>query len=171
MKLWRDSRWTKRNTTANKQWNSGRSRTAHRTTPRGKACSRTLLRASRWPLHSIKARATSAKHPSIWEDTMGSYEFRTLSHGKTIWTVEHYCQNNRDALDQAAKAVKEFEVTVWHDDHLVTGECDATLHTAFNSHSIYSRSSSAPTKLRRFSARPLSAAIIRFQRLHSRSGQ
>jgi hypothetical protein len=50
---------------------------------------------------------------------VGFYEFRTLSHGKTIWTVEHFCQDDNDALDQAAKSAKEFEITVWHDGQRV----------------------------------------------------
>jgi hypothetical protein len=34
---------------------------------------------------------------------MTRYEFRTVSHGKTIWTVEHYCLNDAEALDQPKK--------------------------------------------------------------------
>jgi hypothetical protein len=48
---------------------------------------------------------------------MGLYEFRTISHGKTIRTVEHYCEDNSDALKRAAKSVGEFEITVWQHGH------------------------------------------------------
>jgi hypothetical protein len=51
---------------------------------------------------------------------MTLYEFRTISRGKTIWTAEHYCLTDLAALDQAARAAKEFEVRVWQDGHRVT---------------------------------------------------
>ena len=50
---------------------------------------------------------------------MTPYEFRTVSHGKTIWTAEHYCRTDLDALERAAKSVREFEVSVWHDGHRI----------------------------------------------------
>ena len=50
---------------------------------------------------------------------MTPYEFRTVSHGKTIWTAEHYCLSDLDALDEAAKSVKTFEVRVWKDGHRI----------------------------------------------------
>ena len=35
---------------------------------------------------------------------MTRYEFRTVSRGKIIWTVEHYCLNDAEALDHAENA-------------------------------------------------------------------
>jgi hypothetical protein len=51
---------------------------------------------------------------------MSPYEFRTISDGKTIWTAEHHCQSDLDALDQAARLTKEFEVSVWQNGHQVS---------------------------------------------------
>jgi hypothetical protein len=44
---------------------------------------------------------------------MTPYEFRTISHGKTIWTSEHYCLNDAEALDHAKNANGFFETQVW----------------------------------------------------------
>ena len=54
----------------------------------------------------------------LWkrEDAMAPYEFRTVSHGKTIWTVEHYCHDDAEALDRAEKANEVFETQVWKSD-------------------------------------------------------
>jgi hypothetical protein len=47
---------------------------------------------------------------------MTPYEFRTVSQGKTIWTVEHYCRNDAEALDAAENANGFFEIQVWKSD-------------------------------------------------------
>ena len=43
---------------------------------------------------------------------MTPYEFRTISHGKTIWNVEHYCLDHADAFVQAQKSSTLYEVQV-----------------------------------------------------------
>ena len=47
---------------------------------------------------------------------MTPYEFRTVSRGKTIWTVEHYCLNDAEALERAENASRFFETQVWKSD-------------------------------------------------------
>ena len=47
---------------------------------------------------------------------MTPYELRTISRGKTIWTVEHYCLNDAEALDHAENANRFFEIQVWKSD-------------------------------------------------------
>ena len=47
---------------------------------------------------------------------MTPYEFRIISHGKTIWTVEHYCLDHADAFVQAQKSSAMYEVQVWQSD-------------------------------------------------------
>jgi hypothetical protein len=47
---------------------------------------------------------------------MTPYEFRTISHGKTIWTVEHYCLDHADAFVQAKKSSAVYEVQVSQSD-------------------------------------------------------
>jgi hypothetical protein len=44
---------------------------------------------------------------------MTPYEFRTIFHGKTIWTVEQYFLDDSEALAYAAKANVLFETQVW----------------------------------------------------------
>ena len=67
---------------------------------------------------------TQKNVPALQLDAGGTamvlYEFRTISHGKTIWTAEHYCQSDIDALDQAARSAKEFEVRVWQNGHRIS---------------------------------------------------
>jgi len=48
------------------------------------------------------------------------YEFRTVSHGKTLWTVEHYFLSDLEALNEAAKSGRQFEIRVWRNGHLIT---------------------------------------------------
>ena len=50
---------------------------------------------------------------------MAFYEFRTISHGRTIWTVEHCCHDDVDALDQAEKSCENHQVQVWQNDKRV----------------------------------------------------
>jgi hypothetical protein len=61
---------------------------------------------------------------------MTPYEFRTVSNGKTSWTAEHYCLTDLDALDEAAKSVKEFEVRVWHNGHPIVRYGSPTVQRA-----------------------------------------
>jgi hypothetical protein len=50
------------------------------------------------------------------EHSMAVYEFRTISNGKTIWTAEHCCRDDTDALNQAKKSYKDSEIQVWRSD-------------------------------------------------------
>ena len=47
---------------------------------------------------------------------MAIYEFRTVSKGKTLWTAEHYCRDDVDALNQAKKSYENNEIQVWRSD-------------------------------------------------------